>query len=229
MAESSYQDYAYDQLREAIVFCRLAPGQKLSAKTLEEMLNVGRTPIRESLVRLSELKLVYTVPQSGTYVSKIDMRTAENARFMREHLERSVTIKCCSCIDEAGKEMLRDVISREEDSVCAHDAEDFFTLDNLFHKTLFQIAGRAQVWEWINTCDIDLDRYRWLRTQVDTLEWDVIMDQHRQIYQAVCDGDTDAAGYISAAHMHLMITERETVCSRFAEYFAPESLEASPE
>ena len=219
MAEFSYQDYAYQKIRSDIIFCRLAPGQKLSAKALETDLEIGRTPIRESLVRLSELGLVYTVPQSGTYVSKIDMAAAENARFIREHLERSVTIACCSCINDAGRARLSECILQEEDALCTHDAEAFFTMDNRFHEILFEIAGRSQVWRWIQVCDTDLERYRWLRTQVDTLEWEIIMEQHRLIYEAVCNGNTEEAAYLSVAHMHLMITEQETVCTTFRDYF----------
>ena len=221
MAEFSYQDYAYQKIRNDIIFCRLAPGQKLSAKALETELEVGRTPIRESLVRLTELHLVYTVPQSGTYVSKIDMHAAENARFIREHLERSVSIACCSCITDEGRATLSECISQEEAALCERDAEAFFTLDNQFHKLLFDIAGRSWVWRWIQVCDVDLERYRWLRTQVDTLEWEVIMEQHRLIYEAICTGNTEEAAYISVAHMHLMITEQETVLATFPDYFAP--------
>ena len=219
MADTSYQTYAYKRIWSDIIFCRLAPGQKLSAKALEADLEVGRTPIRESLVRLAELGLVYTVPQSGTYVSKINMDAAENARFIREHLERSVAVACCSCIDDEGRARLSECISQEEDSLCEHDAEAFFTLDNRFHEILFDIAGRSQVWRWIRVCDIDLERYRWLRTQVDELEWEIIMDQHRLIYKAICRGDTEEASYISVAHMHLMITEQDAVLATFPDYF----------
>ena len=95
---SSFQAVAYDKIREDIIFCRLAPGQKLSARILEETLGLGRTPVREALVRLGQEGMVFTVPQSGTYVSKIDLQSAENARYVRENLERSVAVECCALI-----------------------------------------------------------------------------------------------------------------------------------
>ncbi|MFR2030081.1 MAG: GntR family transcriptional regulator, partial [Collinsella sp.] len=86
----SLQDQAYNALRSKIIYAELKPGTRLSAIGLEKETGIGRTPIRESFVRLREQELVETRPKSGTYVSKISMERAENACFLREKLERSV-------------------------------------------------------------------------------------------------------------------------------------------
>lgn len=216
---STFQSLAYQRLRDDIVHCRLAPGQKLSAKALEEGLGVGRTPIRESLVRLNELGIVYTVPQSGTFVSKIDIERAESARYVREHLERRVAIECCALVDDEQLEHARHLIEEQEEAIYEDDAEKFFDLDNAFHELFFTVAGRHDIWTWISAFNVDLERYRWLRTQVQELEWEVIMNQHRQIYRALAARDTDEMSYISTAHLHLMIDEQGTVIDTFPDYF----------
>ena len=219
MSTSNYQSLAYERLRSDIVHCRLVPGQKLSAKMLEESLGVGRTPIRESLVRLSELNLVYTVPQSGTFVSKISMRSAEGARFVREHLEQQVTVECSARMTTEQLADVRGLLEREEAAIYENDAELFFDLDNAFHEYLFTAVDRHEIWMWINAIDVDLERYRWLRTQVQTLEWETIMDQHRRIYRALVNHDTEDASYMASAHMRLMTTERDAVVDAFPDYF----------
>ena len=80
----SLQDQAYNALRSKIIYAELKPGTRLSAIGLEKETGIGRTPIRESFVRLREQELVETRPKSGTYVSKISMERAENACFLRE-------------------------------------------------------------------------------------------------------------------------------------------------
>lgn len=55
-----------------------------------EQLNISRTPIREAILRLKNDGLMMTVPQSGTYVTKISLSSALNARFVRQSVERSV-------------------------------------------------------------------------------------------------------------------------------------------
>lgn len=210
---------AYDAIREEIIYCRLTPGQKLSARALEERLGVGRTPIRESLVRLGEQGLVYAIPQSGTYVSRINLRMAENARFMREHLEHSIIIECCARVNDTSALMLEELIAKQEDAVAAHDALNFFKLDNSFHETLFSIAGKHDIWKIIELSNTHLERFRWLRTQVAELDWESIMEQHRLMLAAVKAGDTEEAGFLSTAHLHLMAAEQNAVVNAFPDYF----------
>lgn len=48
----SLQDQAYNALRSKIIYAELKPGTRLSAIGLEKETGIGRTPIRESFVRL---------------------------------------------------------------------------------------------------------------------------------------------------------------------------------
>ena len=40
-----------------------------------------------------------TVPQSGTYVSPINLTLAESACYIREHLEKQVIVDCARHVD----------------------------------------------------------------------------------------------------------------------------------
>lgn len=218
--EASLQTIAFERIRENIIFCRLEPGQKISARLLEEGLGLGRTPIREALVRLGEQGLVYTVPQSGTYVSRISLSAAENARYVREHLERTVCIECCARIDDASRRELEGLITLQEEAREAGDAPAFFRCDNIFHEELFRIAGRADVWAWINLGNTHLERYRWLRTQVEGLDWNGIIDQHRELLAAIAAREPEEAEFIATTHLHLMAHEQDAVVAAFPDYFA---------
>ena len=72
----SLQDQAYNALRSKIIYAELKPGTRLSAIGLEKETGIGRTPIRESFVRLREQELGETRPKSGTYVTKISAEIA---------------------------------------------------------------------------------------------------------------------------------------------------------
>ena len=58
----SLQLRAYETLREGILYATYAPGDRLQVKDLCLDLDMGRTPVRESLVRLRQEGLVETVP-----------------------------------------------------------------------------------------------------------------------------------------------------------------------
>lgn len=217
---NSFQVAAYDRIRQDIILCKLAPGQKLSARLLEESLGLGRTPVREALVRLGQEGLVSTIPQSGTYVSKISMQSAENALYMREHLECSVAMECCARIDQTGCETLEGILALQDKALHNRDSAAFYVHDNAFHKELYHIAGRDQVWDWVQSCNTDLQRFRWLRTQVEELDWADIERQHIALYAAISNKDTHEAAYLTSAHLHLMSAEQDSVRAAFPCYFA---------
>ena len=217
---NSFQVAAYDRIRQDIILCKLAPGQKLSARLLEESLGLGRTPVREALVRLGQEGLVSTIPQSGTYVSKISMQSAENALYMREHLECSVAMECCARIDQTGCETLEGILALQDKALRNRDSAAFYVHDNAFHKELYHIAGRDQAWDWVQSCNTDLQRFRWLRTQVEELDWADIERQHIALYAAISNKDTHEAAYLTSAHLHLMSAEQDSVRAAFPCYFA---------
>lgn len=220
MATDSFQSFAYDKIREDIVYCNLVPGEKISAKRMEEELDIGRTPVREALVRLGQQGLVYTVPQSGTYVSLIQIREAENARYVREHLEKSVVVECCARANSDECASLASIIAEQEQAVVERDSLSFFQLDNRFHEELFRIAGRHDIWRWISSTNTDLERFRWLRTQVAELDWNTIMSQHHQLLEAVRSHNPEEGRFLASTHLHLMIAEKDAVIAAFPEYFA---------
>ncbi len=222
--EISLQDQAYRALRSKIIYAELVPGTRLSAVGLEKETGIGRTPIRESFVRLREQELVETRPKSGTYVSKIDMERAENACFLRAKLERSVLINCCSIATDAQKDQLRQILD-EAESLDHSETRRFFDLDNLFHENCFEIAGRHMLWDWMQSVNTHFERYRWLRAITQEIDWGPIRKQHRQMLRAVEIGDTDEASYLAASHLHLMPEEQGPVIALHPDYFKSDSRE----
>lgn len=214
----SLQDQAYNALRSKIIYAELKPGTRLSAIGLEKETGIGRTPIRESFVRLREQELVETRPKSGTYVSKISMERAENACFLREKLERSVLIKCCSAATPEQKQRLEQILT-ESESLDHSETRRFFDLDNLFHETCFEIAGRHMLWDWMKSVNTHFERYNWLRMVSQDLDWEPIRRQHRRILEAIKRGDTDAASYLAETHLHLMPEEQGPVIALHPDYF----------
>lgn len=214
------QNQAYVALLDDIINCNLKPGQKISLRDLEEMLGYGRTPIRESVVRLVQQGIVYTVPQSGTFISKIDLADAANARYVREALETNIAVECCARATEADLSRLELILDQQVKALSADDEDLSFKLDNTFHQELFTIAGRIDVWRWIESLSIHLNRYRRIRLQVQQLDSAEILRQHKRIYEAIVSRDTDSARYLTHVHLHLMAQEKADVLKAFPDYFA---------
>lgn len=214
----SLQEQAYETLRTKIIFSELAPGTRLSAVGLEREIGIGRTPIRESFVRLREQELVETRPKSGTYVSKINMERVENACFVRSVVEQRIAAQCCAVAGPSDLETLSDILRKSQD-LDFSERRRFFELDNLFHETLYRIAGKQMVWNWLATVNTHFERFRWLRASSQELDWTPIIRQHQALFEAIANGRTDEALLQSGVHLHLLAEEERPVIALHPNYF----------
>jgi len=84
----SLTDIACNQLEEMIATLQLEPGAILSELELGERLQIGRTPVRESLHRLAREGLVMILPRKGILVTDINPGKQLLALEVRRELER---------------------------------------------------------------------------------------------------------------------------------------------
>jgi len=87
---SSQTKKAYERIEDMIVSMKLEPGVKVSEKSLSDMLGMGRTPIREALLRLALEGTVIVAPRSGITISEIDTSDQFRLIEVRRELERII-------------------------------------------------------------------------------------------------------------------------------------------
>ena len=83
----SLSQRAYACIRQLIVSLELPPGSVIDEANLQARLDLGRTPIREALQRLSLEKLVTIVPRRGMFVSEIGVMDLQRLSEVRVTLE----------------------------------------------------------------------------------------------------------------------------------------------
>lgn len=81
MTIASYKDEAYHIIKEKIIRLELLPGEKISRKQFVSMLDIGDTPVREAILQLKREGLLVIRPQSGTFISKINMQQVREANL----------------------------------------------------------------------------------------------------------------------------------------------------
>ena len=74
----SLGDAAYQRLWADIVSCRLAPGQRLTERSLAESTGFGISPIRDALTRLDHEGLVRTLPRKGYQVTPLTLKSVDD-------------------------------------------------------------------------------------------------------------------------------------------------------
>ena len=86
-AAGSSRRAVYDELRRRVLTLQLTPGAPLSENELAAELGISRTPVRESLILLSQEGLVQVFPKVGSFVSRVDPERVADAQFLREAVE----------------------------------------------------------------------------------------------------------------------------------------------
>lgn len=217
--ETNLQVQAFRLIRQEIILGRYRPGEKLTINRLVSELGIGRTPVRESLVRLQETGLVRVAPQSGTYVSRISLSSAENGRYLRETVESQVFAECCAKASPADIDRFAAVIRESEEAARLEDRHRFFQLDRDFHRIAYDAIGRSEIFMWLSFATIALDRYRWLRLYAVDLPWRSIIDDHQEILDSIRRREVQEASYLVSQHLHAMLSDITSVTRRFPDYF----------
>ncbi|MCO7127890.1 GntR family transcriptional regulator [Sporolactobacillus shoreicorticis] len=216
---NSLQNKAYKQILEDILKLKYVPAQRITEKELLASLNIGRTPVREAILRLRNEGLLDVIPQSGTYVSKIDLHAALTARFVRQNLEKAVVRECAVLASARDVLWLKQALSHQQEAANLHDSNLFFELDDDFHKKFYLITDKAIAWKWLQSMNVQLARFRRLRVMKTTLPWRLLIQQHTNIAEAIAAHDEDRAEHLVDEHLNLMLNEQKVLLDEFPDYF----------
>jgi DNA-binding GntR family transcriptional regulator len=127
------QELVYRNLREAIMRCELAPGQRLVIDELARRLNVSAIPVREALHLLSSERLVVNVPHMGATVAPIAPESVHEVFTVMEGLEMVAAREAASRLgpDEAGE--LADLLRVMDEALRTEAYAEWSNLNSRFH------------------------------------------------------------------------------------------------
>lgn len=131
-------EQAYYCLKEMILLGEAAPLSMLEEKKLMVQLGLGRTPIREALLRLSYENLVTILPFRGMFVAGLDIADYEEALEMRLPTEVLTARLAADRMSDTAIQALRQEIEDAQISaLCeSHDTQALLALDTAFHQAL---------------------------------------------------------------------------------------------
>lgn len=210
-------------LREAILALELVPGTVLARQALAEQFGVSQTPVREALLRLAEEGLVDVFPQHATLVSRIDLRAARQAHFLRRSIELELVRELALRRPEGLVDALRRQIALQQSLAEARQYGDFVAADRQFHQLLYAAADMAALVELVGRVSGHVDRLRRLHlpTAGKTAS---ILRAHRAIVEAIAAGDATAAQEALRLHLSGTLSAVEEIRQQFPDYVVePES------
>ena len=220
---NSIAEQVFRTLRTSIVTMRLTPATALSEQDIADRLKVSRQPVREAFIKLSEIGLVRVLPQRGTFVVKISAKAVTDARFVREAVECAIARRASEGIGKPEIGALRAIIAAQRKAARSADAEEFFLLDEAFHRGLANAAECAYAWKVIEEAKAQMDRVRFLSLP-DATPIDRLIVQHQAILDAIAAGRGAAAEQAMRDHLREILNSLPRLSRAFPEMFEADEL-----
>lgn len=221
----SNRELAYEHIRELIVSGDEPPGALLSENDLALRLDLSRTPVREALLLLAQEGLVDVRPQRGSYVSLIDPGMVRQAQFVREAIEVASLEACVENWTPESGEAIDRLLAAQD--ACT-TREEFYPLDERFHRALLAIAGHESAWTAVQSAKGHLDRARYLGLSGYRPIAEYAAD-HRRVHEAVAAGDLAGAQEELRAHLRFVLDDLDRIQAARPELFrTPEGPERRP-
>jgi len=215
----SIAEQVFRTLRSAIVTMQLTPATALSEQDIAGRLKVSRQPVREAFIKLSEIGLVRVLPQRGTFVVKISAKAVTDARFVREAVECAIARRASEGIDAAAMEDLREILAQQRKA--ARNPEEFFVLDEAFHRGLAHAAECAYAWKVIEEAKAQMDRVRFLSLP-DATPIGHLIKQHEAILDQIAAGRGSAAEQAMRDHLREILKSLPRLARAFPDMFEGE-------
>ena len=209
----------FERLRGMIISLELPPGSPLSRAALAGQFGVSSTPIRDALMRLEEEGLVEVFPQYATVVSRVDVRLAQQAHFLRQAVELEIVRLLAIGHDAELVAALNQTTARQQQFAKAGEFEKFMSADNEFHAQLYAAADKQDIWTLVKSRSGHIDRLRRLHLPSPGKAQDIVR-HHRLIAKAIGAGEPDEAQKYLRTHLSGTLSELARIRARYPEYLS---------
>jgi DNA-binding GntR family transcriptional regulator len=200
---------AYEELRHIIVFGQLAPGSRISERTIAALLSLSRTPVRSALHRLEQEGFVASIGQGRErrlIVAPLTMSDSQEVYTIVGHLE-GLAARIAAGLPAARRRELV-VRLRELNSQLADrarhggNASDFYDLDIEFHRGYVEGVVGPRLLALHRAIRPQSDRYTRLYVTVFLDQVGTSVLEHERITKAIARGDGAAAQLAAETNWH---------------------------
>jgi DNA-binding GntR family transcriptional regulator len=195
----------YARLKADILTTRLAPGRKLQSRFLMEQYNVGQTPLREALNRLTTEEFVVGMEQRGFYVKEVSKEELQELTKTRCWVEGLALRESMQNATQAWEEALLvahhrlDRTPRSLKPDTFEDNPDWEKVHRAFHATLIGLCGSRPLLGFCEQLADRLYRYR-MMSIAKAYPARKVGAEHNDILQAVLAKDSEQAVRLLQQH-----------------------------
>ncbi|MGF1700277.1 GntR family transcriptional regulator [Photobacterium makurazakiensis] len=190
-------EIAYNELEKKIIFRELEPGTMVSEKQLAESLDLGRTPVREALQRLSYERMVEIHPRRGIQIPLISIESQLKILEVRRDIEALCVRYAASRASTEEKQRMQELAEQLEVCALQKDEVQYALLLKNIHRLLVKAADNEYLQLAMAPLQ-GLSRRFWFAFKNENSDLKDASSLHAAVLRAVIH--TDAEEAVTASH-----------------------------
>ncbi|CAN5230270.1 GntR family transcriptional regulator [soil metagenome] len=198
------EERVYTVLSRALLAGQLSAGAPLRETALAELFGISRERVRKILQRLGTNRLIELVPNRGASVVTPPMGQARVIYDARRILEGGIVAHLAPTLGEAQLARLREHVAQEASALAAGDRAESVRLSAQFHMILADATDNVFIVQQMHEL---VSRTAMMVALHDSAAGaHCACDEHRDIFDALVQGDGPAASKAMLAHLSLVET-----------------------
>lgn len=198
--KQSLAEAAYREIRDALLYGALEPGQRLSEPELALRFNTSRSPIREALFRLEHEGFVERLPSGRVRVASLDVGYLEQLYVVRANLEGLAAQLAAPLLRTVDLNAMMRSVDEMDRAVKNDDASGAIAAGQQFHDVLMRECGNEPLVSLLTALKGRIARFRALVAVLGDYDADRVLE-HRRILQAFYERNADRAQAEMISHV----------------------------
>jgi DNA-binding GntR family transcriptional regulator len=198
--ETLLSEQAYRQIKRMIISLDLEPGSIVREADLRAQLELGRTPIREALLRLSLEQLVDIIPRQGIFVAQIAINDLQHLFEVRIPLEAMAARLAADRGRPSHWRQMREALAAVDLDSGTASNEQLIEVDEACHHILYRATGNDFLERTATTLySSSLRLWYYFLSQIGDMR--LAVAEHEQMLGALEAADGERAAELMERHI----------------------------
>jgi DNA-binding GntR family transcriptional regulator len=199
----SLTEIVFEKILTGIIDKTLAPGSRVSEKSLATQLGVSKTPVREALLRLRSIGLVESA-SDGPRVTEPSFNRIHDAYEFRSGIERMSAACAAGRADQTQHAAILEAAQGSLSAATAGDEAGFRSWDREFHRRVAEASGNPMIRDEVESLRLLTSALRGRDAPARGTS-ELCGDEHVQIAMAIAAHEDQKEADLMAKHIqHVM-------------------------
>jgi len=194
----------YEAIRFQIISNIIQPGKIINEKDLMEQFDIGRTPLRDVLLKLEEEELINRLPRHGHMVMPVDVSEVRELVELRRELEGFAGSLAAERINQTQLEQMQVILQEAQHEIPEQHfipkISEYF--DTRFHHILYEATQNRKLVKVLRGLHSLMFRI-WFHIGLSTLDYSLLARNLGSVLDALEQKDSQGARCAMEKHVEL--------------------------